>query len=407
MRRQLLHTLALLTAFALTACGADTQDDPQGGWCVDESECADASGGVDVGADVGADAGADAEPDTTPDAAPDADDEEDAADVERPDFVDPPVGLDFDDLATNGTTACGLAAGRVYCWGGNREGVAQPPEEELWADRVVMAPDYACAVGPLMNVVCWGDGAEAVSAADDAQLISRFTLYGASANADVVCQSSDYVPWTARITCYDDEGSWQVGPEGAVAVDVTYGAATASREATVCYAYTVEGGYAYRCEYGDTPIEVTESLGDWSGRFPTIRYDGVGEVAVLMSDGDVQWFDLNLDELDASPEDGIYRASRVPVDWGEWREPFDAARATPDNSARSDVQLLSTNFIFYQSYVVLMRVEGGSKVDMVARRSTRLAASHEAPVDMTYCFEDWYPDEEGAVRPECFTTRRQ
>ena len=211
-------------------------------------------------------------------------------------------GLEFTDLATNGATTCGIAQGRVYCWGDNRTGVAQPPEDDLWADRVVVAPSYACAVGPLNNVVCWGDGADAVSAADDAMIISRFTLYGASANADMVCQSSDYVPWAARITCYDDEGSWQVGPEGSVAVDVTYGAATANREATICYAYTVDGGYAYRCEHGGTPIEVTESLGEWSGRFPTIRYDGVGEVAVLMADGDVQWFDLNLDDWDEDSE---------------------------------------------------------------------------------------------------------
>ena len=44
MRRRILHTSALFAAFALSACGADAQSDPQGeGWCVDESECADAS----------------------------------------------------------------------------------------------------------------------------------------------------------------------------------------------------------------------------------------------------------------------------------------------------------------------------------------------------------------------------
>ena len=238
MRTRLTHTLALLGALSLAACGSDTrgpQDDA--GWCVDQEECEAAEGST----------------------------------IERPTDLGP-----VRDLAVHRGTACALTDSRVWCWGDNTYGQAQPPEEELsFADRLVLTEKYGCAVGPVIGFVCWGDGVAEIAQADGAQTIGRHTLFGVSGNSGVMCHNSDYRESGSPITCYDAQESWQVGPRGAIAVDVQYDELFGGYP-TVCYALSdmERVRYTYQCMHGDAVIALTSTEGAWAGIRPTIQHDG-------------------------------------------------------------------------------------------------------------------------------------
>ena len=389
MQIRLTHTLALLGALSLTACSASTQEqDEDAGWCVDQEACEgedDASAEDDAGADVeaGADASSDAEVPT--DAGSDVD-----AGGERPLKIDPPTDLgQAHDLAVHRGTACALTDSRVWCWGDNTYGQAQPPEGDVWADRVVLTEKYGCVVGSSSGVVCWGDGAAEVAFGDGTRINGRFTMYGVSANSRVLCQSSDYVESTSVITCYDDDESWELDPVGAATVDVQYDEMYGGYP-TVCYAFGGGGGYTYQCMHGEAVIEVTSTQGDWVGIRPTIRHDGNGQVSVLLADGDVAWFDLG---LEARAEPGPRQATRLEVDWGTLLVGLGLSLA--------DVQLVSPNCFFTDNYALLCRDRDTSALTLRARMSANLAAVHEQRDAVYYCFDSGYSDTSEGTTPHC------
>ncbi|GAB09619.1 serine/threonine protein kinase [Gordonia araii NBRC 100433] len=77
-------------------------------------------------------------------------------------------------LQTKGTTVCGIAAGKVYCWGTDNSrfqlgnGGDKPPngtsmvagqKDDYVATAISVTGDYSCAIaGPKKQVSCWGTG---------------------------------------------------------------------------------------------------------------------------------------------------------------------------------------------------------------------------------------------------------
>ncbi len=411
MRPTTLHTLIILGSLMLMACGAQTQDDPQDDrWCVDESECADAAGGDDAGADAHVDDHEDVGPDAPDDEAdaaqepdveivPDADDEDGGDEEERPVIVPTPTGLDgATQLVVHRDTACALVDSSPVCWGDNTYGQAQPPED-VWGDRLVLTGRFGCVISGPGGLQCWGDGvddiANGISGHTNHTILGRHTIYGASAHEGRLCYSFDYTESAAAIECVDSSVVRRLGPTGAVAVDVRHDQAFAGIP-SMCYALVVEGGYAYQCMHGGAVIEVTTSLGDWGAHAPQIEHDGNGQVAVRLADGDIEWYELAL-EFRAEP--GVRQATRIEVDWGEWREEFVAKIDTS--------RLLSPNCVFFANYPVVCRDRTGARMEFVVRQSSPLAAAYETGDNVHLCFSQGYADANGDAPPTCGVHTRQ
>lgn len=396
----------LFVASLLCACGSDTREQTadNNAWCIEEgcSERGDAS--VDVGGDaggvfeeVGVDAGGDADAgsDAWMSQPIDAD-----LDPPRPEWISPPTQLGEPSLlVVHEETACALVEGEVHCWGDNAHGRAQPPEDAWGADRLVLTETYGCAVTPPGGIRCWGDGIEDVRAIDGNQMLGRHTLYGASGNAGMLCYSSAYVEESAVVECADADEIWTLGPNGATNIDVQYNQG-GDLEPTYCYTWSVGERYGFRCMYDGREIVVGSTGSPGPNPAPMIRHDGEGQVAVLDYTGEVTWYDLELEDIDVvSPEDGVYRATRIDVDWGPLRDEFvrNADTAT----------LVSPNCVFYSNYMLACRDVSGEKMKFIARQSTSIAAVHEQDDgNMTYCFGQGYAGGPGEVAPVCESATR-
>lgn len=111
-----------------------------------------------------------------------------------------------------------LKEGAVKCWGDDTYGQSSPPDDlSYWGRELVLANDFACVIG-VFSSTCWGEGAHKIDAFWDHQIISRYTLYGASISptTGALCFASGYDEQVSTVLCANDTTTWQVGEQASI-----------------------------------------------------------------------------------------------------------------------------------------------------------------------------------------------
>jgi len=226
-----------------------------------------------------------------------------SGDVGKPHEIKAPNKQDWTFVATGAATTCGIAGGRLYCWGQNNYGQAGLSENPAdigspsavtdiadWT-TVGVGRDHACAVSTSAGLYCWGrnhigqlgDGATVFDSKPKPP--SRVALSGVSAVAashDTTCAIAD-----GQLYCWGNAAGYGLGDPAVAIVDACVGRTSTPILASMLAGWThLSASTNHACAVRDGELwcwgTTTSGLGNgvWGSSGFLKVADGVTDVSV-------------------------------------------------------------------------------------------------------------------------------